>query len=372
MSVIDERLNAIAVPDAELLDTLSDERQIPVDALIDAGCLTLIDEPGAVAERGYELPPHIGLCDYDSDSNLVSWQRVWTKASGRKQRYLSADGLPAPLWGRWHLDYVAQQTSAGNGMLNVVVCEGAMDYATMHYLSERDDVLAHCAVVGLSGTGQVARCAEEIIATSRRYDGLSAVCVVGLFDGDRAGITAAAELSEALRHTANVRLRMLVPPDGSDVSDLHCAGEVDIMGRVAQAAGDAVSRPQVRSAAAGIGGGSGSRMDAALRNAAKARLRRMSERQSADRRRITHTGAYGNRHYEPLTAEQVVEAAGAKKVGNSWRAPCPAHNGLKRNLSITATKRGSAIVVCHSRGCDWKDIYAALGLWREYDKPGTS
>ena len=49
-----------------------------------------------------------------------------------------------------------------------------------------------------------------------------------------------------------------------------------------------------------------------------------------------------------------------KRSGESWRVPCPAHNGDGPNLSLRNGDGDRLLTFCHSRGCSFKDIIAAL------------
>ena len=49
-----------------------------------------------------------------------------------------------------------------------------------------------------------------------------------------------------------------------------------------------------------------------------------------------------------------------KRSGDSWRVPCPAHGGDGPNLSLRNGDGGRLLTFCHSRGCSFKDIIAAL------------
>lgn len=46
---------------------------------------------------------------------------------------------------------------------------------------------------------------------------------------------------------------------------------------------------------------------------------------------------------------------------NKWMAKCPCHKDDKASLSVTVSPKGSPVFKCFA-GCDWKDIYKALGL----------
>jgi len=60
-------------------------------------------------------------------------------------------------------------------------------------------------------------------------------------------------------------------------------------------------------------------------------------------------------------SEALARMPGARKVGAVWRAPCPAHGGQDRNLSVFADEQGNARFKCWSRGCGSAEIVAALG-----------
>ena len=49
-----------------------------------------------------------------------------------------------------------------------------------------------------------------------------------------------------------------------------------------------------------------------------------------------------------------------KRSGESWRVPCPAHDGDGPNLSLRNGDGDRLLTFCHSRGCSFKDIIAAL------------
>lgn len=51
-----------------------------------------------------------------------------------------------------------------------------------------------------------------------------------------------------------------------------------------------------------------------------------------------------------------------REEGREARAQCPAHDGKNLNLAVGRTDRGAALVYCHSRQCDWKDVFSALDL----------
>lgn len=58
--------------------------------------------------------------------------------------------------------------------------------------------------------------------------------------------------------------------------------------------------------------------------------------------------------------EKALAARGFEVVGD--HAQCPKHNGKDRNLSIFEKADGTAGVECHSQGCDFRDIFRAIGL----------
>ncbi len=72
---------------------------------------------------------------------------------------------------------------------------------------------------------------------------------------------------------------------------------------------------------------------------------------------------------QPKPAELVaaIEARGfkARRAGDGWRAQCPAHNGTGLNLAIDPGRNGAALITCHSRGCEFRDVMAALDLSNE-------
>jgi len=52
-----------------------------------------------------------------------------------------------------------------------------------------------------------------------------------------------------------------------------------------------------------------------------------------------------------MTAEGILKALGARKVGGGWIARCPAHEDEKPSLSITEAKGGKVLIHCHA-GCE--------------------
>ena len=63
-----------------------------------------------------------------------------------------------------------------------------------------------------------------------------------------------------------------------------------------------------------------------------------------------------------------------KRSGESWRVPCPAHGGDGPNLSLRNGDGGHLLTYCHSRGCTFKEIIAALrkrGIVGDFDQSWT-
>ncbi len=58
---------------------------------------------------------------------------------------------------------------------------------------------------------------------------------------------------------------------------------------------------------------------------------------------------------------RVLERVNAKRNGQGWIAPCPAHDDRKPSLSIKTGDDGRALVHCHA-GCSVDDVLAALHL----------
>src|SRR5271156_3756835 len=70
-------------------------------------------------------------------------------------------------------------------------------------------------------------------------------------------------------------------------------------------------------------------------------------------------------HGPAMMAENLARALGARRIGSTWMARCPAHNDRKPSLSISAGPDGKVLVHCHA-GCDQHDVVAALrrrDLW---------
>lgn len=66
-----------------------------------------------------------------------------------------------------------------------------------------------------------------------------------------------------------------------------------------------------------------------------------------------------------MTAESLSRALEARRAGNCWMAPCPAHDDKNPSLSIRE-KEGKVLVHCHA-GCSQNDVIASLearGLWQ--------
>src|SRR5262245_60036650 len=69
-----------------------------------------------------------------------------------------------------------------------------------------------------------------------------------------------------------------------------------------------------------------------------------------------------------MNAENIARALGGRKAGDSWVAPCPAHDDRTPSLSIRDSDHGKVLVHCHA-GCDQRDVIAALkeqGLWADH------
>jgi hypothetical protein len=62
---------------------------------------------------------------------------------------------------------------------------------------------------------------------------------------------------------------------------------------------------------------------------------------------------------EPV--ENLVRRLNAKRSGNGWIAPCPAHEDRSPSLNISEGADGRVLLKCHA-GCNTKDVIAALGL----------
>lgn len=62
-----------------------------------------------------------------------------------------------------------------------------------------------------------------------------------------------------------------------------------------------------------------------------------------------------------MLADALARLPNARREGSTWRAPCPAHGGRDRNLSVWAEAAGIARFKCWSHGCSTSAIVAALG-----------
>ena len=63
-----------------------------------------------------------------------------------------------------------------------------------------------------------------------------------------------------------------------------------------------------------------------------------------------------------MTLEEAIELYGAKRRGNRWRSPCPAHQGERESLSFTDhPDREQWLPHCFA-GCAATDILSAMGL----------
>jgi putative DNA primase/helicase len=68
-----------------------------------------------------------------------------------------------------------------------------------------------------------------------------------------------------------------------------------------------------------------------------------------------------------MTAAELADALGGRRVGGARMACCPAHNDRTPSLSIRESKDGKVLVRCRA-GCGQRDVIAALrarGLWAE-------
>lgn len=65
-----------------------------------------------------------------------------------------------------------------------------------------------------------------------------------------------------------------------------------------------------------------------------------------------------------MVADSIVRSLGARRVGSSWMAKCPAHNDRNPSLAIRESD-GKILLRCHA-GCSQHDVIdamKALGLW---------
>ena len=88
---------------------------------------------------------------------------------------------------------------------------------------------------------------------------------------------------------------------------------------------------------------------------------------SPPEKQIVETGLDAQRIAHALTDKP-------KRSGESWRVPCPAHGGDGPNLSIRNGDGGRLLTFCHSRGCSFKDIIAALrerGIVGDFERSWT-
>jgi phage/plasmid primase-like uncharacterized protein len=64
-----------------------------------------------------------------------------------------------------------------------------------------------------------------------------------------------------------------------------------------------------------------------------------------------------------MTFDEAVAALPAGRLeGDRYRAPCPAHGGRDRNLSVWPDENGDACFKCWSHGCSTRAIVAALAI----------
>jgi putative DNA primase/helicase len=68
-----------------------------------------------------------------------------------------------------------------------------------------------------------------------------------------------------------------------------------------------------------------------------------------------------------MTAAELADALGGRRVGGGWMACCPAHKDRTPSLSVRESRNGKVLVRCYA-GCDQLDVVAALqarGLWAD-------
>lgn len=66
-----------------------------------------------------------------------------------------------------------------------------------------------------------------------------------------------------------------------------------------------------------------------------------------------------------MSANELIRALKAKRVGNNWMALCPAHEDRSPSLSISVAHDGKTLVHCFA-GCAQGDVITELrraGLW---------
>lgn len=63
-----------------------------------------------------------------------------------------------------------------------------------------------------------------------------------------------------------------------------------------------------------------------------------------------------------ISAEKIAKRYKARKSGDWWRMPCPAHGGTKNSLAFKDGDNNTLAAVCHSHGCEWRDIMHALNV----------
>ncbi len=75
-----------------------------------------------------------------------------------------------------------------------------------------------------------------------------------------------------------------------------------------------------------------------------------------------------------MTAETIAMALpGGSRIGNGWKACCPAHDDNSPSLSISDGEHGKVLVHCHA-GCPQHDVVTVLrerGLWSPSATPQT-
>jgi hypothetical protein len=73
-----------------------------------------------------------------------------------------------------------------------------------------------------------------------------------------------------------------------------------------------------------------------------------------------------------VTAAAIAMALGGHRSGNGWRAQCPAHGGDGYNLAISEGANGKPLLHCHSHGCSYGDLAAAIEQQHGSRLGGTS
>src|SRR5216683_6838104 len=72
------------------------------------------------------------------------------------------------------------------------------------------------------------------------------------------------------------------------------------------------------------------------------------------------------------SAETIAGALGLHRSGQGWHGRCPAC-GYKSGFTVTDRRDGLPLVYCHTGGCTFADLTAALarlGVWPEWQGDG--